>query len=433
MAMTALGTSAKSLQARRDHWNTLMQLKQLDMAWSDPKTCLATFGGAKKADLKADITTLGNFVGRATSGGTIKPPPPDTDISETGGTTTGGTTSTGGTMGSGGTTGTPTPPPAPTPIPTPAPPPPPSTDPGVPRLTPQTGPPIIEPTKSTFIKGTYHRDPANPNVGSFDSVWKVGDLEIQKTLPLSLNFDASGKMTSCSTLPAVQSFSATCGSVGGGTPGPAPISPPGTAAALCASNPTVTYVKTLSFPASEGCDFGDNGNANEKDGYTTARHETTINLSSIPSTATVCNVQFSMSAQTVSMDDFFFLNFDGVILSTSLGNATRYLPFSDSLYFYDWSKIKGMANKIDGAKPQYCNGEDTGLSTCVMPGNNATSKGPQTITGMLKFDPSIFQKIADYKNPASSHSFQLVTTGDDDDDDCHNSKFSFTVTVSYVP
>lgn len=370
--MAVLAINARMQQEQREHWNTLVHLKRLDISWSDPATCLKNFGKITKSDLKKEITEL-------------SPVPGSKFTSE----------------------------------------------------------------NPLFIRGTYKRDANYPHLATFESTWKQGERTWKQVLPLSLVFeDVSGEMISCSTLPALQEVatcpmpppivpppivvipSATPSSPS--SPSPTPSTVPGDAQTICTANPQVTFTQTINFPKyDDGCDFGKNGNLKDKDGYQTARHESTVKISGVPASATVCEVVFTLPSQKVSMDDFFYLNFDGIILATSFAKATTLMPASNGLYPYDWKKVAGTGH--GGNAGQYCLGKTEGLGTCVMPGNSATSAGPATVNGILQFDSSLFYRIADIRNKAAGHTFTLVTTGDDDDDDCYNSKFSFTVTMKYVP
>ena len=202
-----------------------------------------------------------------------------------------------------------------------------------------------------------------------------------------------------------------------------PISTPKTKAEivnLCESFPEkiLSMSKMLHYADTEGCQFGQNGNATPKNLHHTARKEQSQILS-LPQNATLCDLSIVSLTDKVRYDDFFLLLLDDYVLVTS-DDSLKYKDAS-GLMLWDFDRVKG--NPF-GAGEVECLIHHT---KCEFPEHDEEGKvNLEFPFGALS---NITEKISDVENIR----IRLITTGDNNDKDCKHSGMDLQITGSYVP
>ncbi len=201
----------------------------------------------------------------------------------------------------------------------------------------------------------------------------------------------------------------------------------------CADRPTLSMDVPIAFsdPGYLSCEFGTNGNLVAEDGLpnvTSFRGRIEqIQAFSLPEDSILCGMEFSFAAITMEYDDHFILSFDKAMLAASY-DFSPYFSKSLGLNTYDWEKIKGVNWPVgpDPLNKIYCEGSETGDSTCQWPET-------QQFGAMdMRFSDTVFQRIFASQPQISDHEFRLVTIGDGDINDCRIAPISFTAKVKYV-
>jgi hypothetical protein len=205
-----------------------------------------------------------------------------------------------------------------------------------------------------------------------------------------------------------------------------PPSPVGQVIDACTSKPQQEFVAHVSFPNPGGqCKWEQDGNLSMLNGFFRARGEQMSDFT-LPSGAILCSLTFSFPQQQFVFDDHFLFTFDGLVLASSY-NYDSLLNDVDGFAVYDWSKIAGKewytGTVLEG---QFCAGRDQNLSTCSWPNTE------QTGAINMSFAPSIIQKIMSFDVARTTHSFSLVTVGDNDSTDCQHAPISFDLSVKYA-
>lgn len=201
---------------------------------------------------------------------------------------------------------------------------------------------------------------------------------------------------------------------------------------LCEGAEPELITLSVSFPApSSGCDFGEDGNLEENNGYVTARLEQSDSLE-LPDDVVICDVAFDFAGinggegTPMVYDDHFIFAFNGVVLAASDANLVGLLPDDEELYYsYEWDSIVGTDMAYSDVQT-YCLGEDAGLASCDIP-------QPETNGVMsLDFEPDVVNELAFRAIEAGAYEFTFVTMGDNDRSDCYHEDFEFEVEIPYV-
>jgi hypothetical protein len=199
--------------------------------------------------------------------------------------------------------------------------------------------------------------------------------------------------------------------------------------AACDDGEPVAMELAVSFPeAAQGCPFGEKDNLPAAQGLVTARREDRASLP-VPEGGLVCGLDFDFSGvdpsleQTMRYDDHFMLNFNGVVLAANYGPMVQLFPSDDGLRLYDWDLLAGYDFDFDNSIPDYCLGEDEGLSDCTIP--PPETPGPIA----LSFQGSLVDRLSLRALEQEAYTFTLVTTGDNDGSDCSHAAFDFVVTA----
>ncbi len=185
------------------------------------------------------------------------------------------------------------------------------------------------------------------------------------------------------------------------------------------------------FPATYGCEWGVGGNWEATSGVVAARTEQVTSLE-IPEGGIVCGLDFEFDGvdpgfeQVMEYDDHFMLNFNEVVLAASYGDMVDRFETSDGLALYDWDDLQGFPIELHGDVPDYCVGEDDGLSDCTIP----PSETPGPIA--LSFEGDLVDRMSFRALEAGEYTFGFVATGDDNDTDCSHEDFEFVVTAPVV-
>ncbi len=187
----------------------------------------------------------------------------------------------------------------------------------------------------------------------------------------------------------------------------------------------------LHFERTQGCNWGRDGNDEATSGFVAARTEQSISID-IPTGGVVCGLDFDFAGldpsfeQEMTYDDHFLLNFNGIVLAASYGEMVTYFDTVDSLALYDWEELKGFPIDEHGEIPDYCVGEDEGLSECTIP----ESETPGPIS--LAFGGTLVDRMSFLALESGEYSFQFIATGDDNETDCYHEDFDFTVAAPVI-
>ncbi|MCO4769391.1 MAG: hypothetical protein KDA24_05120 [Deltaproteobacteria bacterium] len=180
--------------------------------------------------------------------------------------------------------------------------------------------------------------------------------------------------------------------------------------------------------ANSGCPFGEKDNLPAAQGLVTARQESRRSLP-IPEGGVVCGLDFDFTGldpsfeQIMEYDDHFMLNFNGVVLAANYGPMVEVFEDDNGLRIYDWDALAGYDFAFDNSIPEYCLGEEEGLSDCTIP--PPETPGPIA----LSFQGSLVDQLALRALEREAYEFALVTTGDNDGSDCSHAEFTFKVTA----
>lgn len=187
----------------------------------------------------------------------------------------------------------------------------------------------------------------------------------------------------------------------------------------CANSTLYTEEIDVYFAPTQDCKWSQGGNLGKKDTFIQARLEEVKNLS-IPSGATLCDMEFEFQEQTFEYDDHIILTLNDKILMTTGADILSLLDADGAGYTYNWEKLKGKHHNV-GSSRIYCNGAN---STCSLPETDVPGKI------RLDFPKSIIQKIITIA-PKSTNQIKLITTGDNDAGDCRHEAVSFKVKAVY--
>lgn len=177
------------------------------------------------------------------------------------------------------------------------------------------------------------------------------------------------------------------------------------------------------------CPFGEEDNLPRTQGVMTARIEQTVSVA-LPEGGVACDLGFDFQGidpsteQIMQYDDHFLLNFNDVVLASNNREITDELG-DTGLLLYEWDDIVGLEFSFDDT-PNYCLGEDEGLSTCEIP--EPETPGPIS----LSFSGELVDELSLRALDLGRYDFQFVTTGDNDDSDCSHEDFEFLVTAPVV-
>jgi len=187
--------------------------------------------------------------------------------------------------------------------------------------------------------------------------------------------------------------------------------------AACDEHEVETLELDVFFPAVHGCEWGVGDNWDATSGVVAARSEQVAELE-IPAGGVVCGLDFEFAGvdpgfeQVMEYDDHFLLNFNEVVLAASYGAMVDRFEASDGLASYDWTDLQGFPIELHEDVPDYCVGEDDGLSECTIP----PSETPGAIA--LSFQGDLVDRLSFRALEAGEYTFGFVATGDDNDTDC---------------
>lgn len=188
----------------------------------------------------------------------------------------------------------------------------------------------------------------------------------------------------------------------------------------------------VTFPKLEpDCPWNENGNMGQVNGQLTVRVEQTTTLE-MPDGAVACDLDFDFTGgegayQNMEYDDFIFLVFDGVVLTSTHRDLVESLPVDDDgMPVWDWDSVVG-SDWPWGDDDIYCLGEEDG-SWCEIPPTESAGRIS------LQYSRDTVADLAWRIAGRTDLEMMFVTTGDNDaDTDCRHEEFSFTVDVPWIP
>lgn len=189
----------------------------------------------------------------------------------------------------------------------------------------------------------------------------------------------------------------------------------------------VEYSVGFINPENQSCNFGKGDNLPAADGFFQGHIDQGSNFS-LPAGATLCGMsfQFENSSARMRYDDHFLLTFNDVVLAGTF-DFSGDLDKALGMNLYSWSKIRGTPwhsrTNLEGV---FCEGAKQGLASCTWPATDTYG------SINMSFDNSVFQKIFALNPARTSHSFHLISIGDNDANDCEISPINFKVRVQYV-
>ncbi|MCP4870214.1 MAG: hypothetical protein GY898_16030 [Proteobacteria bacterium] len=179
------------------------------------------------------------------------------------------------------------------------------------------------------------------------------------------------------------------------------------------------------------CPFDEDDNLPREEGAMTARIEQVASVV-LPEGGVACDLAFDFQGidpsteQIMVYDDHFLLTFNDVVLASNNAQIAEALPADeDGLRIYDWADIVGIQFEFFET-PNYCLGEDEGLSDCTIP--EPEDPGPIS----LSFEGDLVDLLSLRALEQQRYDFGFVTTGDNDDSDCSHEDFGFVVTAPVV-
>ncbi len=175
------------------------------------------------------------------------------------------------------------------------------------------------------------------------------------------------------------------------------------------------------------CAWEMNGNLSKFDTIVRARTENYKTVS-VPSDATVCNVQLNHSdVSDFRYDDNIIMTLNDRIL-TSTTNFSQHFSYDSGLYKYEWGRLIGKPaqNNASDSTPdkQYCAGRSEGLANCLFPQTETTGRI------QLDFHEALIQRVLALTTPKTLK-LGVITTGDNDDTDCLHTPIKLSVDVEY--
>ena len=187
-----------------------------------------------------------------------------------------------------------------------------------------------------------------------------------------------------------------------------------------------TKTINVKFPKpTKTCEWGKNGNLDERDAYFRARIEQKVGLG-LPVGAVICDAQFDFDPQPYQYDDYFALLFNNSVITSGYDFRDELTPKNFGLLQYDWPLIRGIEMNFGSNKERiYCPQIPGATANCNFPGHDT----PGSIT--LAYDKDYIRAVMSNGVPAN-HTFTLVTFGDNNEFDCEHSDVEFDVTVEYV-
>ena len=192
---------------------------------------------------------------------------------------------------------------------------------------------------------------------------------------------------------------------------------------FCNIYPRVTVAETLSFPATDSCDFDNGINLERRNGHIQAVIEQKTQLTVPSNRSVVCGINLTTQSAVLTYDDLLLLTVEDTIVLSSNQSYFSALDTEGDAYIWDFDRVRGMAVDSFTTDP-YCLGTTAG--DCELPETDTN--------GVMKveFFPEDFAAIAAKYSGRDVWNFGLVTTGDNDDNDCMHSDFSLSYQLSYV-
>ncbi|MGE0762418.1 MAG: hypothetical protein AB7N80_03970 [Bdellovibrionales bacterium] len=199
----------------------------------------------------------------------------------------------------------------------------------------------------------------------------------------------------------------------------------------CQNTTRQSKVVSVNFPKPNmTCEWGVDGNLNERNDYFQARIEQSLEVD-IPENTLICNMVFSFNRQQFLYDDHFLMTFNNMVMASSY-DYSEFLLQNNGLQTYDWSRIAGQ--KWDSNSPKegiFCASVEGPNGTPI----NSVCDWPVTDTDgtiEMAFPKEIFYAIMARDSKRLKHEFKFVSVGDNDDKDCEHSNLQFDVMVEYV-
>ncbi len=188
----------------------------------------------------------------------------------------------------------------------------------------------------------------------------------------------------------------------------------------------------VTFPKLDpGCPWNEGDNMGAVQTTVTARVEQYVTLE-MPEGAVACDLNFDFTGgegvyQNMEYDDFIYLVFDGVILTSTHRDLVDPMPLDEAgMPVYDWASIVGSGWPY-GDNDVYCLGEDEG-SWCEIPPTESAGRIS------LQYNRDTVADLAWRIAGRTDLEMLFVTTGDNDPDtDCRHEDFSFSVDVPWIP
>ena len=184
---------------------------------------------------------------------------------------------------------------------------------------------------------------------------------------------------------------------------------------ICLSNEQEVASEMISFPAREGCLFGEGENQTKARGRIRAMEVQTETFQ-LPEGSVVCGLEVASVEDEIKYDDAISINVSGYVVMTSVDNREN-LEIKGGLPIFDFSRmIDVKASKLN----PFC------VGTCSLP--KSDKKG----TFSLSIDESQSWPIALKFQEAGVLNFDLVAMGDDNDKDCSHTGVTLETTLKYV-
>ena len=176
------------------------------------------------------------------------------------------------------------------------------------------------------------------------------------------------------------------------------------------------------FSKTADCNWGSNGNLNERQQYTVARKEEyrRIQLPGAP-----CHLRVISPTQDQKYDDNLLVTINGKVILTTEKKLTAKFNMADGFPIYDWQAIKGMALRT---------GTDIPDNPDCFVGANACDAPSTQRLGPFGFDvnESYTQKLFPPGEANDYITMGIITTGDNDSSDCSHKNLNAMAEIFYV-
>lgn len=180
----------------------------------------------------------------------------------------------------------------------------------------------------------------------------------------------------------------------------------------------------VSFPnPNVTCPWNTNGNLAPRDRYFQGRIEQAVPFS-LPAGAILCDLDFTFANQSFRFDDMFLMTLNRKVLASSYNFSPRLQKFG-TLDHYAWESIVGM-EWLTQDEGIFCFHAGATQSACRWPATDT----PGSIS--MEFSPETVRTVMAVNPTSTTHTFEMISIGDNDDLDCEHSNIQFNVRAYYV-